>query len=160
MAEGRFQAMVGVLVWRQEDGKFLVLQRSPSRDWAAGEWECPSGRLRQGEGFLEAVHREALEETNLKVRIECLLGTTHFYRGTDQPENEMIGVAFGCSVDDAADFVMSDEHSAYRWITAKEAQTMFPHPEFMGRLIERAAQFQALMPVELRQLHWDDDLEF
>ena len=37
---------------------------------------------------------------------------------------------------------------------------MFPDPEFMGRLIIRAARFQALMPLELRQLHWDNDLEF
>ena len=160
MAEGRFQAMVGVLLWRREDGKFLVLQRSPERDWAAGKWECPSGRLQQGESFVQAVHREALEETNLEVRIECLLGTTHFYRGDDTPENEMIGVAFGCSVDDATGFVMSNEHSAYRWVTAEDTQAMFPHPEFMGRLITRAARFQDLMPLELRQLHWDDDLEF
>ncbi len=160
MEEGRFQAMVGVLVWHREDGKFLVLQRSPERDWAAGKWECPSGRLQQGEGLIEAVHREALEETNLKVRIECLLGTAHFYRGSEAPENEMIGVHFGCSVDDATDFVMSDEQSAFRWVTAEEAQAMFPYPDFMGRLIARAVRFQALMPVELRQLHWDDDLEF
>ena len=160
MAEGRFQAMVGVLVWRREDGKFLVLQRSAARDWAAGKWECPSGRLQQGESFIQAVHREALEETNLKVRIECLLGTAHFYRGSEIPENEMIGVNFGCSVDDTSGFEMSDEHSAYRWITAEEAQALFPHPEFMGRLIARAAQYQALMPLELRRLHWDDDLEF
>ena len=160
MAEGRFQAMVGVLVWRQEDGKFLVLQRSPTRDWAAGKWECPSGRLQQGEGFVQAVHREALEETNLKVRIECLLGPVRFYRGEALPENEMIGVNFGCSVDDATGFEMSDEHSAYLWVTAEEGQSMFPHPHVMGRLIARAARFRALMPPELRQLHWDDDLEF
>ena len=157
MAEGRFQAMVGVLLWRQEDGKFLVLQRSPERDWAAGKWECPSGRLQQGEGFLEAVHREALEETGLEVRIECLLGTAHFYRGTAQPENEMIGVNFGCSVDDATGFVMSDEHSDYRWISAEEAKSLFPYPDFMGRMIARAARFQALMPLQLR---WDEDLDF
>ena len=36
MAVGRFLAMVGILVWRRMDSKYLVLQRSPTRDWAAG----------------------------------------------------------------------------------------------------------------------------
>jgi 8-oxo-dGTP pyrophosphatase MutT (NUDIX family) len=160
MADGRFQAMVGILIWREEDGKYLVLQRSPAKDWAAGEWECPSGRLMQGEGFVEAVGREALEETNLKVRIECLLGTAHFYRGTHVPGNEMVGVQFGCSVEDGTGFVMSEEHSEYRWITAEEARALFPIPHLMGRLIARAESFRALMPLELRQLHWDGDSEF
>ena len=113
MAVGRFLAMVGILVWRRMDSKYLVLQRSPTRDWAAGEWECASGRLEQGEGFVQAVRREALEELGLEVRIECLLGTTHFYRGDTLTENEMIGVNFGCSVDDAAGLELSDEHSAF-----------------------------------------------
>ena len=95
-----------------------------------------------------------------KVRVECILGTAHFYRGTAVPENEMVGVQFGCSVEDAAGFVMSEEHSEYRWITAEEAQVLFPHPQFMGRLIARAESFRALMPLELRQSHWDGDFEF
>ena len=150
MAVGRFLAMVGILVWRQLDGKYIVLQRSPTRDWAAGEWECASGRLEQGESFVQAVRREALEELGLEVRIECLLGTAHFYREDNLPENEMIGVQFGCSVDDTTRLALIDEHSACQWVTAEEAQSIFPHPHFMGRLIARASRFRALMPDELR----------
>ena len=152
--------MVGVLVWREVDGKYLVLQRSPARDWAAGEWECVTGRLKQGEGFVQAVRREALEELGLEVRTECLLATAHFYRGDAIPENEMVGVHFGCSVDDATGLELSDEHSAFEWVTAEEAQSLFPRPHWMGRLIARAEKFQALMPSELRRLHWDGDFDF
>ena len=94
------------------------------------------------------------------MRIECLLGTTHFYRGDTLTENEMIGVNFGCSVDDTAGLELSDEHSAFEWVTAEEAQSLFPHPHFMGRLIARAERFRALMPRELRSLHWDGDFDF
>ena len=94
------------------------------------------------------------------MRIECLLGTAHFYRGTTLPENEMVGVQFGCSVDDATGFKMSEEHSEYRWITAAEAKVLFTHPNFMGRLIARAESFRALLPLELRQSHWDGYFEF
>jgi len=160
MAVGRFLAMAGVLVSRRLDGKYILLQRAYTRDWAPGEWECASGRLEEGEDFIQAARREAFEELGIEVRIECLLGTTHFYRGDTLPENEMIGVLFGCSVDDITGFELSDEHSAYKWVTAEEAQSLFPHPHFMGRLIARAETFQLLMPRELRQLHWAGDLDF
>jgi 8-oxo-dGTP pyrophosphatase MutT (NUDIX family) len=55
MAVGRFLAMVGALIWRHTDGKYLLLQRSAARDVAAGQWECVTGRLEQGERFLQEV---------------------------------------------------------------------------------------------------------
>ena len=160
MAVGRFLAMVGVLVWRRDDGKYLLLQRSPAKDFAAGEWECASGRLEQGEGFVEAVRREAREELSLDVRIECLLGTAHFYRGDKVPENEMVGVHFGCSIPNDAGLRLSEEHSTHRWVTAEEAQGLFPPDHWMSRLISRAEAFRELMPQELQQLHWKGDLEY
>ena len=62
MAIGRFIAMVGFLVWRRSDGRYLLLRRSEDKDFAAGEWETGSGRLDQGEGFADAVRRESMEE--------------------------------------------------------------------------------------------------
>ena len=64
------------------------------------------------------------------------------------------------TVDDSSGFEMSEEHSEYRWVTAEEAKTLFPHPQFMGRLIARAERFRAIMPLELRPSHWDSDFEF
>jgi 8-oxo-dGTP diphosphatase len=126
MASGRFLAMVGALVWRQTDGKYLVLQRSADKDFAAGQWECVTGRLEQGESFAQAVHREVFEELGLDVHIECILGTTHFYRGAALPEYEMIGVHYGCSVPDAVHMQLSDEHCASQWMTAEQVQTLLP----------------------------------
>ena len=59
MGAGRFIAMVGMLVWRRSDGRYLVVRRSDSRDFAPGEWETGSGRLEQGEGFLQALRGSA-----------------------------------------------------------------------------------------------------
>mgnify|MGYP001987153481 FL=1 len=64
------------------------------------------------------------------------------------------------TVDDSNGFEMSEEHSEYRWVTAEEAKALFPHPQFMGRLIARAERFRAIMPLELRPSHWDSDFEF
>ena len=160
MEVGRFIAMVGMLVWRRTDGRYLLLRRSPTKDFAAGQWESGSGRLEQGEGFIDALKRESLEELGLEVRIECLLGTTHFYRGEPTPENEMVGVFFGCSVDDASDLKLSEEHSEHRWATPEEAAGLLPSDHWLYKFILRAEDFRNLMPVELRKLHWHGDLEF
>ncbi|MCC6005819.1 MAG: NUDIX domain-containing protein [Thermofilum sp.] len=49
------------------DGRVLLLRRrfSPAR----GGWWFPGGRVRWGEGFLDALRREVLEETGLEVRL-------------------------------------------------------------------------------------------
>ena len=160
MGVGRFIAMVGMLVWRRSDGRYLLVRRSASRDFAPGEWETGSGRLEQGEGFLQALRRECLEELGLDVRIECILGVTHFYRGAADPENEMVGVSFGCSVGDASGLSLSDEHSEHRWVTAEGAAAFLPQGHWLTELIARADEFRTLMPEDLRRLHWTDDIEF
>ena len=160
MAVGRFIAMVGMLVWHRTEGRYLLLRRSPTKDYAPGQWESGSGRLEQGEGFIEALQRESREELGLDVRVECLLGATHFYRGEPAPENEMVGVTFGCSVSDVSDLALSDEHSEHRWVTAQEAVEFLPRDHWLTALIIRAEAFRKFMPVELRRLHWEGDLEF
>ena len=151
--------MVGMLVWCRTDGKYLLLRRSDARDFAPGQWETGSGRLEQGEGFLEALRRESLEELGLEVRIECVLGVTHFYRGEPTPGNEMVGVSFGCSVPDASGLSISDEHSEHRWVTADEAAAFLPPGHWLSALIARAETFRRLMPEGLRRLHWEDGVD-
>lgn len=159
MALGRFLAMVGALIWRQTDGKYLLLQRSEAKDFAAGQWECVTGRLEQGESFLQAVRREAFEELGLKVHIEFVLGTTHFYRGHAIPENEIVGVHYGCSIQDPTSIQLSDEHAAYQWVTAEEAMALFPAGHWLRELIARAEVVRGLMSQELLQFYRNDGFE-
>ena len=159
MAVGRFLAMVGALVWRQTDGKYLLLQRSATKDFAAGQWECVTGRLEQGESFGQAVRRETFEELSLDVHIECVLGTTHFYRGDALPEHEMVGVHYGCSIPDATGMQLSDEHCAAQWVTAAQAEALFPAGHWLRALIARAEVVRGLMPHALRQFYLHEDFE-
>ena len=50
----------------REQGRFLLVKRSnpPSQ----GQWSIPGGRVELGETLAQAVERELLEETGLKVR--------------------------------------------------------------------------------------------
>jgi 8-oxo-dGTP diphosphatase len=87
MTIGRFYAGIAALIWSPETKQYLLLCRSEQKDYARGAWECVTGRVDQGEGFEDALHREVHEELGVEVQIEHILGTTHFYRGMGYPPN-------------------------------------------------------------------------
>ena len=153
MSIGRFYGGVGALIRSTLDGKYLLLKRSSEKDYASGVWECVTGRVDQGEGFEDAVHREVREELDIKVQIEFILGTTHFYRGDPIPENELIGVVYGCSLNAPQAIKISAEHSDYRWVTAEEAAALLvdadPSTQWITRVIDRAELLRRLSPPEL-----------
>ena len=62
---------VGAIV-RDGDGRLLMVQRG--REPAAGTWSIPGGRVEPGESDADAVRREVLEETGLRVRPAALVG--------------------------------------------------------------------------------------
>lgn len=153
MTFDRFGAMVGALVWRKSDGKYLILKRSAKRDFAAGEWECVTGKVEHGESFSTAVRREASEELGREVRVEFIVGTIHFYRGAAGPEQEMVGVHYCCSIEEGQEIQLSSEHSTCKWVTTQEAEDLFPAGHWLRKLIVRADALRVAMPEELRRFH-------
>ena len=53
-------------------GRLLLIQRG--REPSRGAWSLPGGRVEAGESAQEAVEREVLEETGLRVRAGALVG--------------------------------------------------------------------------------------
>ena len=156
---GRFYAGIGALLWRPSDGRYLVLKRSEEKDAGAGDWECISGRVDQGEGFVEAVHREVGEELGIEVQPDFIVGTEHFYRGEARPENELLLVQFCCSVQEPVEIALSWEHSEYRWVTAQEAEDLLPPGHWLGKVIRRAEAIRAMLPAELLEYYREQGLE-
>lgn len=140
MTPGRYLAGVAALL-EAPDGRILLLRRSPDRDYAPGVWECVTGRLQQGEGFEEALHREVAEETGLTARPVGLLGTVHFHRGSADPANELVGVTYLCRVAAAAPPRLSAEHDRACWVDAAEASALLvaddPATRWMRRVLAR-----------------------
>jgi len=54
------------------DGEILLLKVRSQSKHDAGLWEIPGGKVKKGEFFDDALRREYLEETGLKIIIEDL----------------------------------------------------------------------------------------
>ena len=117
---GHFLAGIAGLI-RNRDGAYLMMKRVRDRDFGADVWECVTGRVNEGEGFEQALHREIAEETGLGVTIDFIVGLTHFHRGEAKPENELQGITFCCSITGDETVTSDAEHSEYRWMNADEA---------------------------------------
>lgn len=61
------QYMLYVLALIENNGQFLVTQRTMDKKWAAGSWEIPGGASMVNETSFDALVREVKEETNLDV---------------------------------------------------------------------------------------------
>lgn len=146
MAIGRFYGMVGALLRRPADGRYLLLKRSGDKDFASDAWECVTGRVDQGEGFTQAVRREVREELGVEVQIDFIVGTAHFFRGEVRPENEIIGVQYCCTLGEPDSIKVSAEHSEHRWLSAAETEAMLPQGHWLREVIRRAEELRALMP--------------
>lgn len=151
MTIGHFLGGVAALIWDEKTDKYLLLRRSAQKDFLSGDWECVTGRVEQGESYTQAVLREAQEEIGTRIQIEFIIGVTHFYRGVPQPENELLGVIFGCTLQDGQTASFGEEHSELRWATASEVETLLPEHHWLREAIRRAEKLKALLPVSLRE---------
>ncbi|UCG22638.1 MAG: NUDIX domain-containing protein [Chloroflexota bacterium] len=160
---GTFSAGIGALIVNEDDGNYLILKRSPKKDYAAGAWECVTGRVDQGEGFEDALHREVREELDIEVQPLFVIGTTHFYRGSERPENELVGIVYCCSSSNLDKMRLSHEHTEYRWVSLNEARELLSDSdlaeEWLITVIERAEAGRRLYPEEMLELHRREGFE-
>jgi len=146
MAVGRFLAGIGAVIWAPSLGRYLLLQRAAAKDFAPGAWECVTGRVEQGEGFEEALHREVREELDVAVQVDFIIGTTHFHRGAPVPENELLGVVYHCSLATPDAVRPGVEHQGHRWVTYAEALALLgdgASESWLGRVLTRAEVLRA-----------------
>jgi 8-oxo-dGTP diphosphatase len=164
MAIGRFYAGIAAVIWSPKTAQYLLLRRSQGKNFGGGIWECVTGRVDQGEGFEDALHREIGEEVGVEVQVEHILGTTHFYRGPSRPENELVGVVYLCLLPDPDAIQISAEHTEFRWLPAAEAIKLLsasdPSTQWARRVIERAEVIRRLLPEGLASFQRQAGFEF
>ena len=109
------------VVIRREDGRVLVMKRTPER---GGFWQILTGRIEPGESPLQTAAREIHEETGFSPRLDEIreLGYVHSFplRGVFAQET-----AFAVDVPNGEP-TLSDEHVEHRWCTPEEALQLLP----------------------------------
>jgi len=164
MTIGHFYAGIAALIWSPKTKRYLLLRRSEQKDFARGAWECVTGRVDQGEGFEDALHREVREELGVEVQVEHILGTTHFYRGDPIPENELVGVIYLCALPDPSSIRISPEHSEYRWLSVDQAIELLtisdPTSQWFKQVIQRAETIRLMLPEKMIEYQRISGFEF
>ncbi|HET6615726.1 MAG TPA: NUDIX hydrolase [Dehalococcoidia bacterium] len=135
---GTFRASTGV--YAQRDGKILILKRAMG-DFVGG-WYLPGGAVDDGEDDLEAAaRRELFEESGLTPTGPLTLIGTQVMPFYGVPT---IDVVFACDCVDG-DVVLSDEHSAFRWIDAHEYAERYFKDEYIAAVETRDARAATIM---------------
>mgnify|MGYP002039551163 CR=1 FL=1 len=108
------RVVAGVVV---RDGRVLVARRGPGMT-AAGEWECPGGKVEAGETDADALVRELDEELGIGVEVGPFLTEVRVPRRRD-----VLVLRFY-----TARLVRGEpaitEHDAVKWVTADELDTL------------------------------------
>lgn len=105
--------VVAAVLWHQ--GKFLIGQRC-GNDSFAGKWEFPGGKIREGEGKVEALQREILEELGCQIEVgEKLAELEHAY-----PDVNVTLFFYGGKILGSLPQA-SSSHQALAWITPEES---------------------------------------
>ena len=100
-------SVAGVIV--DELGRALLVQRRDN-----GHWEPPGGVLESSETIPDALQREVLEETGIKIALPAVL--TGVYKNMT---GLIVSLVFRCEAIDG-DLTTGDETRALRWVTRDE----------------------------------------
>ncbi|MDQ5958489.1 MAG: 8-oxo-dGTP diphosphatase [Patescibacteria group bacterium] len=94
----------------------LVLREAPRADGSqAGKYGLPGGRVNSGEYYLDALQREVLEETNLKITVGDIVFSGEWRPVIHGITHQIIGMFFICKLK-SDDIKLSSEHDDYKWI--------------------------------------------
>jgi 8-oxo-dGTP diphosphatase len=118
MEDGKAQVVAAII---ERDGRFLMGKRSLRKASAPGTWCTITGRIEPGETEAEAVAREVLEETGLRVQpIE------RFCQADTRDGSACIHWWLTAPLDDSPARLLNDEHSELRWVSLQDMRRLEP----------------------------------
>ena len=106
-------------------GKILLLKIRSKSAHDAGKWEIPGGKVKKCEFFDEALKREYLEETGLKINVDSLYNVVQndytACKTNEKVKSVQLIMKVTCETDNV---IISEEHDEYGWFTKKEVEEM------------------------------------
>ncbi len=123
-----------------QDGEVLILREASSYEEGTnhGRYHVPGGRVNPGEPFAEALAREVLEETGLKIRIGVPIYQGEWWPKIKNIQNQIIALYILCFTD-SKNVQLSDEHDKYVWLQPsdhKKYDIMSPEHEVIEEYIK------------------------
>jgi len=138
-ASGRALWGLSAAVYVRREGKILILKRAGGE--ATGAWFIPGGAVDAGEDVETAARRELFEEAGLRPDGDLtLIDANHLfvYGG------EALQLCYACDCADG-EVVLSDEHSAARWIDPVEYRERYFRDEVVEQVQARDPHLARMM---------------
>lgn len=125
---------VGALV-REPGGRVLLVQ---STKWR-GAWGVPGGKVEWGETLVQALHREFLEETGLRLKNVQYAQTQEAVLSPEFHKPAHLLLVDFLAESTAQAIVPNDEINDWAWVNLREA-AQYPLNTFTRTLVELACQ--------------------
>ena len=119
-----------------DKNKILLIKRVSSDSHYPNRWECPGGKLDQGQEIRHAREREVMEETGLLVDlIHPLVYADSYIVGDGKYAGMPYVGLFGIVRSLGGKLTLSDEHSGFAWVAYDEALSYDLTPEVRKAII-------------------------
>lgn len=118
-------AQISVFCYKiEKEPLFLLLKRNAKK---GGFWQGITGGVKINQTLQEALFAETQEELGLKLRFRDILETGHSFSFTGSEGYELNEYVFGYRLREGDKFVLSDEHSEYKFVALKEAGNLLKY---------------------------------
>ncbi len=124
--------VVAAVIKAEKNGEPIIFATQRGYGEFKDGWECPGGKIQEGETPQEALKREIMEELDTEIEVGELIETIEY----DYPEFHLSMDCFWCGIV-KGDLVLK-EHEAARWLTKESINEVdwLPADQSLVGLIE------------------------
>ncbi len=117
-----FYKIHGVRLLIYNNDRLLILKRAGSDKNDSNLWDIPGGKIENDENIFDAIKREVLEETGIKLSSPNIKDLHSLIFEDFDNGGKLVIAVFTCE-SETSEIQFNAEHSEYRWVNPKELPT-------------------------------------